>query len=457
MYAGRGKQVNTLRQDEADDRGRVPAATGAPAGGQPGQHTTRTRPPRPTIRLRLTLLYGTLFLASGAGLLTITYVLVSRSPFLAHGAPEDRQLMPGTLPAQRPLRGPSGLTSAQVAAVAREIQNRELAAHAADLDHLLMWSLVALGAMVLVSLALGWVVAGRVLRPLRTITAAARHISAGSLHERLSLSGPDDELRELGDTFDELLARLEASFDSQRRFIANASHELRTPLTITRTAVDVALRKRQPPPSPQVVALAGRVSQGLDQVDRILGSFLLLARAEHGAAQADPAVVCLADLVRNAIADMAPLAREKNLDVRYRNLAEVNVGGNLTLLSRMVSNIIENGIRHNQRGGWLHVSTQLDGPVARLLAENGGQVIDQRLADELMRPFRRLGAERTGSSNGVGLGLSIVAAVATAHSGTLHLRARAEGGLLVTVELPAVTAAAAAPTTARAARAEARS
>jgi signal transduction histidine kinase len=445
--------VKKLRQDDADDHGRVPAATQASAGGQSGEHATRRRAPRRTIRLRLTLLYGSIFLGSGAGLLAITYVLVSRSPFLVHGALENPLVMPGSLPAQQPLRRPSGLTFAQVAAVAREIQDRELAAHAADMDHLLLWSLVALGAMALVSLALGWAVAGRVLRPLRTITSAARDISAGSLQQRLSLGGPDDELKELGDTFDALLARLEASFDSQRRFIANASHELRTPLTITRTAVDVALGKRQPPPSPQVITLANRVSQGLDQVDRILESFLLLARAEHGAAQADPAEVCLADLARAAIADTADLASGKYLDLQYGNLAEAHVVGNRTLLSRMVSNVIENGIRHNQAGGWLRVSTELDGPVARLQVENGGHVLDQRLVDGLTQPFRRLGAERTGSGSGVGLGLSIVAAVATAHRGALRLRARPDGGLLAAVELPAVTRPAARAEMARAARA----
>jgi signal transduction histidine kinase len=417
----------------------------AAAGGL-GKLAARHCLPGRTIRLRLTLLYGTLFLLSGAGLLTITYILVNRSPFLAHGPltslPAIRGL--GAPPAGPSVRLSSGLTSAQAAAVARELQTRELAAHAADMHRLLVWSLVTLGAMAVISLALGWAVAGRVLSPLRKITAAARHISAASLHERLSLSGPQDELKDLGDIFDALLGRLEASFNSQRRFVANASHELRTPLTIIRTAAGVALRKREPPPSPQVIALAARVTQGLDQVDQILESFLLLARAEHPTAQADLAVVSLRDLASAAIGARAGEVRDKDLSVRCGNTADACVAGNRTLLSRMIDNLTSNAVRHNEPGGWVCVSTEHDGRTARLLVENGGRVLDEQEVQNLAQPFRRLGAERTGSSGGVGLGLSIVAAIATAHGGILTLDARPAGGLQAVVELPAATRPAAA-------------
>ena len=425
---------------------RRPAAAATPlrVASQIGELATGSALSRRTIRLRLTLLYGTLFLLSGAGLLAIAYFLATRSPFLAHSAVTSPAAIKGSgsPSAPRSVLGSSRLTAGQAAAVAREFHDWELAQHAAEMHHLLVWSLAAFGAMAAVSLILGWAVAGRALGPLRRIIAAARDISATSLHERLSLRGPDDELKELGDTFDALLERLEAAFDSQRRFVANASHELRTPLTIIRAAVDIALRKREPPPSPQVIALAGRVSQGLDQVESILDSFLLLARADHGAAQAGRAVVSLPDLACSAIAARAGEARDKNLDVQYTNAADLCVTGNRTLLARMVDNITANAIRHNEPGGWIRITTERDGPTARLVAQNGGAVLDERQVQDLAQPFRRLGAERTGSGNGVGLGLSIVRAIATAHGGTLDLHARAEGGLQVTIELPAVTQAA---------------
>jgi signal transduction histidine kinase len=437
MNARNRKQMKTLVLQEPGGRSR--AATGLPmrVAVRLGALVTRSSLSRRTIRLRLTLLYGTSFLLSGAGLLAVTYVLVGRSPFLIYGPLSSPPEVLGSagVPAAGSVHGPGGLTPRQVAGVAREIHDRELTLHAENMHHLLVWSLATLGVMAVVSLALGWAVAGRVLRPLRTITAAARDISVTNLHQRLSLGGPDDELRELADTFDALLGRLEASFDSQRRFVANASHELRTPLTITRTAVDIALRKRDPPP--QVIALAHRVSQGLDQVESILESFLLLARAEHRPAQDEPGVVSLPGLVRTALRAMAGEAMAKDVDLQCRGAAEVWVTGNRTLLSRMVDNVTTNAIRHNEPGGWIRVSTELHGQMARLVAENGGRVLNEQEVQGLTQPFRRLGPERTGSSNGAGLGLSIVAAIATAHGGTLSLHARAGGGLRVVIELPA--------------------
>jgi signal transduction histidine kinase len=310
-----------MKAPQLQQRGgrRRPAAAATPlrVAGQIGELATGSALSRRTIRLRLTLLYGTLFLLSGAGLLAIAYFLATRSPFLAYSAVTSPAAIKGSgsPSAPRSVLGSSRLTAGQAAAVAREFHDWELAQHAAEMHHLLVWSLAAFGAMAAVSLILGWAVAGRALGPLRRIIAAARDISATSLHERLSLPGPDDELKELGDTFDALLERLEAAFDSQRRFVANASHELRTPLTIIRAAVDIALRKREPPPSPQVIALAGRVSQGLDQVESILDSFLLLARADHGAAQAGRAVVSLPDLACSAIAARAGEARTPQICV----------------------------------------------------------------------------------------------------------------------------------------------
>jgi signal transduction histidine kinase len=408
--------------------------TGGPGGSRP----------RRTVRLRLTIMYSVLFLLCGAVLLATTYVLMSR---FAHAAAGPILLGKGSLPPAGRLLEPAGLTAGQAAAVQRLAHDRVFAQYATDMRDLLMWSLVALGIMLVVSVALGWVMAGRVLAPLRAITAAAKGISASSLHERLSLGGPADELRELGDTFDALLTRLEASFESQRRFVANASHELRTPLTYIRTAAGIAIRKREPPPSPQVIDLAGRVTQGLDQVDRILDGFLLLARAEHGAAQAERAMVSLRGLADAALAAQAAEMTAKRLDVRFDGAADAFTVGNTTLLSRLAENIIGNAIRHNERSGWIRLRITADGPVAILMVENGGRVLDEREVQSLAQPFRRLGAERTGSGGGAGLGLSIVAAIAAAHGGSLALHARPGGGLHVAVELPRAPGPATAGTT----------
>jgi signal transduction histidine kinase len=399
--------------------------------------------PRRTIRLRLTLLYGTLFLLCGAVLEAITYVLVEHSPFLGHGPLTGAPSVtgPDSSPhASSAADGSSVPPKIHPSATAHVIYARELAQYGADLHDLLVWSLVALGITAVVAVAVGWAVAGRALRPIRTITAAARDISAISLHERLALSGPQDELKELGDTFDALLARLEDSFESQRRFVANASHELRTPLTYIRTAADIALRKRESPPSPQTIALSARVAEGLDQVDRLLESLLLLARADYATAEADLVVVSLRDLLHAAIGAKTGEIADKNLDVRYAVTTDAFVAGNRTLLSRMVDNVFGNAVRHNEPDGWIRVSIELDGPIARLLVENGGRVLDELQVQELARPFRRLGVERTASGKGLGLGLSIVAAIATAYGGALRLSARPDGGLRTVVELPASTA-----------------
>jgi signal transduction histidine kinase len=387
-----------------------------------------THLPRHTVRLRLTALYGVLFLLCGAGLLAITNALVRY----------DRI---GALPAGL-LSSGIAITKVNAPELSKTLRDRGAlsygqtgaATYAATLHLLLIQSCIALAIMAVASIALGWFVAGRVLKPLHTITTTVQQITATNLHQRLALDGPDDELKVLGETFDDLLARLETSFDTQRRFIANASHELRTPLTMMRTALDVATGKPAPPP-PEVRALAVKIRRGLDKADRLLESFLTLARADYTPVGQD-ATVHLDQAVTDALAVHSQTISDMGLAIE-RALQAAPVVGNEVLLAHMVTNIIENAVRHNERKGWVRVVTEIDGTSARLIVETGGRILDERQVRDLARPFRRIGAERTGSDNGVGLGLSIVAAVATAHHGALELQARNGGGLRVAVTLPA--------------------
>jgi hypothetical protein len=425
---------------------------------------SRTHLPR-TVRFRLTALYGALFLASGTGLLAITYGLAAGRPIseafrVAGTARGVVILAPGTAQALLS-RGPVANPSALPGSLLRTLRTvpppgvpSVLAARPAsgtfsfvgfqatlptpgELHRLLMESAVALAIMAVVSIGLGWLVAGRVLRPLRTMTATARHISEENLNQRLAVPGPDDELKDLGDTIDGLLARLETAFQAQRRFVANASHELRTPLAMMRTSLDVALGKPSPVP-PEVTVLAGKLSEGLDQADRLLEGLLLLARAQQGPL-GEVADVSLAGLVVDALdAERSEIAR-MGLAVQD-NVEEVDVMGNGTLLARMVANVVDNAVRHNVPGGEVRISSERDGAKVRLVVESSGPAIDEQQAQQLGEPFYRLGSERVARGDGTGLGLSIVRAIAAAHGGLLVLHARPGGGLRAVLELSAAPA-----------------
>jgi signal transduction histidine kinase len=336
---------------------------------------------RMNVRMRYTMLYGVLFLISGAGLLGL------------FAAVSTRHLSPAPLPASVGGRG-------------------------------VFWSaLVALTVMLLVSLVLGRAAAGRVLKPLRTITAATRRISADNLHERLAVHGPADEVKALADTIDGLLERLEQAFAAQRRFVANASHELRTPFTTMRAALDVAIAKPEPVPP----VLADRLRTELDRVDTLLDGFLTLTRAQHGAL-ADRVPVAWGDLA----ADCLRSADTGGLQVYAETSVAGPVTGNRVLLARMVSNVIDNAVVHNVPGGWLRLVVA--GPA--LLVSNSGPVLDPESVARLGRPFERLAPDRTGP--GTGLGLSIVHAIATAHGGSVALTALPAGGLQVEITLPSL-------------------
>jgi signal transduction histidine kinase len=367
------------------------------------------------VRLRLTVLYSALFLLSGAVLLAITGGVGASVSSVSRA----NSATPGSTAPPQP-------EAAHV--------------HAAVSHALIVGSAVALGIMTVVSLVLGWIVAGRVLRPLREMTAATQRISEENLHERLAMPGPGDELKDLADTIDGLLERLEGAFAAQRRFVANASHELRTPLTTMRACVDVAVAKPEPVPAP-TLALAGRLRTELDRIDRLLDGFLMLARAQHGDLPGQ-ATLSLEYVVSAALAVRAEAIAARKLTVHHASGRDgAWVRGSQVLLCRMVDNVIDNAIAHNTERGWISATTGSEGPLARLVVETGGDILDPRQVGQLAQPFRRLRADRTGSDNGAGLGLSIVTAIASAHRGTLDLQARPGGGLRVVITLPLATEA----------------
>ncbi|MGW4802128.1 sensor histidine kinase, partial [Nonomuraea sp. NPDC004297] len=340
-----------------------------------------------TVRVRFTMLYGAMFLLSGVGLLVITNLVG----------------LGGTLVSQSP---PGATAPAATAEQVALLQAQLAELHTVQARQFLIGSAVALVVMGAVSVVLGRTIAGLVLRPLRTLTTTTRRISADNLHERLAAQGPADEVKDLADTIDDLLERLETSFAAQRRFVADASHELRTPLATMRASLDVALAKPEPVPA-QTAALAVRLRTELDEVDRLLEGLLLLARAQHGAL-ADRTTLSLGRLAGTALEARSAEITAKHLTVRSTDAAAWTAG-NSTLLTRMIGNIVDNAVTHNHPGGWIHLAAGADDTTARLVVETGGDVLDQEQVNRLARPFQRLGAVRCGSGVGSGVGLAIVA------------------------------------------------
>jgi signal transduction histidine kinase len=400
-----------------------------------------TRPsgarPRWTARLRLTLWYGGLFLLAGLVLVGTSFLLVRQRL-----APQGEKVVciqssggVDTLPTckqqkagEAAVPGPTvagQITDGQVTA----IQNNVLSI---AMRTFLQTMLLTLALMALLSLGLGWVVAGRVLRPLQRITATARRLSERNLHQRIALDGPDDELKELADTFDGMLIRLDSAFESQRRFVANASHELRTPLAITRAEVDVALADPDAPAA-ELRATAERVRDATERSERLIEGLLTLARSERELGAREP--VDLADAAAVALEQAHRGGGPAGLQLTTA-LRPASVEGDAALLERMIANLVENAVRHNQPAGWLEVATGSSDGRAFVQVVNGGQSIPADQVEALFEPFRRL-EERVGSlDRGAGLGLSIVRSVAHAHGGDAHARALPGGGLEVTVQLP---------------------
>lgn len=363
-----------------------------------------------TIRLRLTLLYGSLFLVSGVVLLGITYALAA-STRLEVLLSVSKSLGPATDPGAL-----GGLAQRQA-----ELE------HAAELRQLLIDSGVALAVMVTASVALGWFMAGRVLRPLRVMTDKARRISEHNLHERLAISGPDDELKDLGDTFDGLLSRLQAAFRSQKRFVASASHELRTPLTLQRAMIEVALS--DPDANTESLReICGRVVASGENQERLIEALLTLASSERGLDRREP--VELAGLVGGVLRE-----RPDNGTTVQSDLRPAWTSGATRLVERLASNLVDNALRHNVTGGWMRVVTGTDGGAPVLKVANSGPVLSRAEVALLFQPFQRL-ESRSADREGHGLGLSIVTAIATAHNAALKVRPVPSGGLEIEVRFP---------------------
>jgi signal transduction histidine kinase len=302
-----------------------------------------------------------------------------------------------------------------------------------DKRQLLIACASGLAVIAVAAAAVGWLIAGRVLRPLSTITAAARRISASSLHERLGLHGPDDELKELGDTLDSLFARLEASFDAQRRFAANASHELRTPLTRERTLLQVT---RADPAA--TVGTWHAVSRELlasnAEQERLIEGLLTLASSEGGTGEREP--LDLAAITSEALAAARPAIGRRDLRVQTA-IQPATLDGDPLLIQQLVTNLIDNSVRHNVPGGDVEVTTTTSDGHAVLSVTSSGQVIPPAEVDRLFQPFQRLGPRTARRDGGHGLGLSIVRAIATAHAATITARPRPGGGLAIDVTFAA--------------------
>jgi signal transduction histidine kinase len=415
------------------------------------------------------MLYGLLFLIAGTALLAITYGLVASDSTTeaARQLVVSRQVPGGKPPSLPPgfkavIAGQAGkappvvfqqgtvggnvvqlqayagqvdatfrkLTTAQAAQL-KTIQAKANAGidhvQRAQLSSLLTRSGLALAIMALASIGLGWVMAGRALRPVRTMSLRARGISERNLHERLAIEGPDDELKELANTFDGLLGRLESAFESQRRFVANASHELRTPITLERALVEVALAD----PHPTVDSLQDtcrRVLAASESQERLIEALLTLARSQRGLESRSPVDLCeiTAEVVRSVPADGLRVETD---------LSAAPTTGDQAMVERLVANLVENAVRHNQPDGWVSAWTgQRDGlPTVEVV--NAGPVVQHAQVDELVKPFFR--GQENGNGHGLGLGLSIVQAIAEAHGADMRTEPRPEGGLRVTVAFPA--------------------
>jgi signal transduction histidine kinase len=304
------------------------------------------------------------------------------------------------------------------------------------LAKLLGFWLLGLGVMTVASGGLGWFMAGRVLRPVRVITETARRASEQHLGERLALTGATDELKELADTFDGMLERLDAAFATQRRFVANASHELRTPLTVMRTAIDVTLAKPSPTPR-QLTDMAVRVRRSIDRAEGMVEALLTLAVSDQGKLSTE--FTDLATWAEDAIDAAAP--EIERLDLRVdAEFDPAETAGDPQLLERMVWNLVDNAVRHNEPGGWIRLRTGSSDAAAYLKIANSGPFIPDDTVPSLFEPFRRMAA-RTGARDGFGLGLSIAHSVVTAHRATVTARSQPAGGLDISVVIPRCLAA----------------
>jgi signal transduction histidine kinase len=375
-----------------------------------------------TIRVRLTVLYSALLFLAGVAVIAVTYLLMRQTLY-------DKRF--GIVN----IAVPDNYTGDQVAL--KDALRAKFEGIQQDLEsfrQLTLRSLLTKGGMALLAVGvittgLGWIVAGRVLRPITAITATARRVAERSLHERIQSAGPHDEVRELADTFDSMLDRLDQAFDGQRRFVGNASHELKTPLAINRTLIEVAMGRPDAPP--QLVQLGQTLLEVNARHERLIDGLLMLARSEHTLTAVEP--VDLAAIGRHLLETVS--SPHVTLD-----LAPAPVLGDPILLERLMLNLIQNATRYNVPSGTIWATTSESSSGAVLKIANTGPLVAAYEIPALFEPFRRLGADRVGSARGTGLGLSIVRSIARAHGGDVQATPRpaAEGGgLVVTVTLPA--------------------
>ncbi|WP_433381386.1 HAMP domain-containing sensor histidine kinase [Actinoplanes sp. CA-142083] len=388
------------------------------------------RRPRLTVRARLTLLYSGLFAACGVILVAFTYGLLAANFPQA----DPKTTVPAgfadscTRASGDPEADPALIQKCK-AAYEQGLETGATTQREATLDKLLRYSAGTLFAVTLLATAMGWIVAGRVLRPVHQITEAARNASGKRLTDRLAMTGPRDELRELADTFDDMLDRLEAAFESQRRFIANAGHELRTPLAVMRASVDVVLAKPAPTPE-ELIGMGRDVRAAVAHAQALIDALLTLARTDRG--HVDREEVDLATVTEDAIDIIGDSRASPRV---HAALAPAPTSGDPILLERLAANLVDNALRYNVPDGAVWVSTGLQAERVVLTVANTGPVVASEAVGRLFEPFRRL-HDRTGDG-GFGLGLAIVASIATAHGGTAIAGARPDGGLTVTVSLPA--------------------
>jgi signal transduction histidine kinase len=380
-----------------------------------------------TIRTRLSLLYAGSFFAASVALIAFIYLFL--------GQVIDQQFMIRTAPGSPPLEAsPDELEQGR-----RIIDVMIRRARVDTLQTMLIISGIVAAIMTVIAGIIGWLVAGQALQPLRDITATARRVADRSLHERIDLTGPKDEIRDLADTLDAMLERLDRSFDSQRRFIANASHELRTPLTIARTLIEVALLDKE---ADEKVKQLGTTLLAVNQRhEKLTDGLLTLASSDQRPAEFHP--MDLAEIAEHVVAELRPLADRNGVSL-VADLRPGNIMGDAFLLERLIQNLVENGLQYNlPENGWVRVGTGRQGDDVELMVENTGPVVPAHEVPGLFEPFRRLasterlaGAARGSTVRGAGLGLSIVRSVALAHGGTVDAASRDGGGLVVRVRMP---------------------
>ncbi|MER5444991.1 HAMP domain-containing sensor histidine kinase [Streptomyces sp. NPDC002766] len=381
---------------------------------------------RPTIRIRLTLLYGGMFLIAGILLLSIIYLLAAHA--LRVGSELPFKILSGSVGSST-CNFPAQPSAAELNSAMNQCVNQQRQ-HA--LDDLLSRSLLALLGLAVIAFAFGYAMAGRVLSPLGRITRTARAVAGSDLSRRIELDGPDDELKELADTFDDMLERLQRAFTAQQRFVGNASHELRTPLAINRTLLEVHLSD---PNAPVELQQLGKTLLATNErSEQLVEGLLLLARSDNQIVERKP--VDLAEVAAQAVDQVHAEAEAKGVVIRGHQKPAV-VQGNGVLLERIALNLVQNAVRYNvSEDGWVEVTTEVQHGQAVLVVSNTGPVVPAYEIDNLFEPFRRLRTERTGSDKGVGLGLSIVRSVARAHGGHISAQPREGGGLVMRVALP---------------------